>query len=156
MSGEELPLKVTSHDANDRPFLGHNNSVAGCQLSLPPEPFAQHAIANRFEKELRDFSCGSKNCEVFNYRSDDPLVSVNDENTKWPLVVQKKDKRLFLVLQTWTKATTEVGVTIAPDRRGFLPAGEVWDVEQNAELPVASAMDFRVSLLGPFGTRALN
>ena len=122
---------------------------------LRQEPFAQHAIANRFEKALRDFGYGSKDCEVVDYWSDDPPVSVSDENTKWLLVKRKKDKSLFLVLQTWNKATTEVAVKIDTGRLGFTPAGGVWDVETNAKVPVASAVDFRVSLAGPYGTRVL-
>jgi hypothetical protein len=122
---------------------------------LRMEPFAQHAIANCFEKALRDFGYGSKDGEVINYWSDDPPVSVSDENTKWLLVARKKDKSLFLVLQSWNKATTEVAVKVDPGRLGFTPAGRVSDVEQNVALPLASATDFRVSLAGPYGTRVL-
>ena len=92
---------------------------------------------------------------MVDYWSDDPPVSVSDENTKWLLVKRKKDKSLFLVLQTWNKATTEVAVKIDTGRLGFTPAGGVWDVETNAKVPVASAVDFRVSLAGPYGTRVL-
>ena len=122
---------------------------------LRPEPFAQHAIGNRFEQALRDFGYGANDCEVVNYWSDDPPVRVSDENTKWLLVARKKDKSLFLVLQTWNKATTEVTVKIDPGRLGFTPAGAICDVEKNAALVVADAADFHVSLAGPYGTMVL-
>jgi len=122
---------------------------------LRPEPFAQHAIANRFEQALRDFGYGSKDSKVANYWTADSPVQVSDENTKWLLVARKKDKSLFLVLQTWNKATTEVAVKIDSDRLGFTPAGGLWDVEKKAALPVADAANFRISLAGPYGTRVL-
>jgi len=122
---------------------------------LRPEPFAQHAIANRLEKALREFGYGSKDCQVVNYWSDDPPVRVTDENVKWLLLVRKKDNRLFLVLQSWNKAATNVAVKIDIGRLGFVPAGGVWDVDASAKLPVASTADFRISLAGPYGTRIL-
>ena len=82
-------------------------------------------------------------------------MSVSDEKTKWLLVTRKKDRSLFLVLQTWNKATHEVAVKIDAGRLGFTPDGGVWDVEKNAELPVANAADFHVSLPGPYGTSVL-
>jgi len=121
---------------------------------LRQEPFAQHAIANRFEQELRGFGYGSTDCEVVTYWSDDPPVRVSDENRKWLLIV-RKDKGLFLVLQTWNKATTEVGVKVDAGRLGLAPAGAIWDVETNDILPVADAADFKTSLAGPYGTRVL-
>ncbi len=90
-----------------------------------------------------------------NYWSDDPPITVNDPgNNKWLLVVRKSDAALFLVLQTWNKADTELTVSFDPARLNVRPASQAWDVETGQEVPIAGER-LHLTLPGPYGTRVL-
>jgi hypothetical protein len=113
--------------------------------------------AKRLEKALRDFGYGTEACRVVNYWSDDPPLSVSDPRVKWLLLVRKRDRSLFLVLQSWRKSGTNVEIALDPKRLGFTPGLEMLDVETGKRLRrLPSGLRFEARLPGPYGTRVLS
>lgn len=111
--------------------------------------------SDKVNEALWKFGYGTEKTRVVNYWSDDPPVTVNDpEINKWLLVERPGDKNLFLVLQTWNKADTEVQVNIDPVRLGFTPALKAWDVAGDEEIPCTGYV-LHLSLPGPYGTRVI-
>jgi hypothetical protein len=80
---------------------------------------------------------------------------VADNRTKWILLLRQQDQSLFLVLQTWNKADTDVTVNLDTHLLGFTPVAKVWDIERDTELSIPDVTAFKVELPGPYGTRML-
>ena len=123
----------------------------------PFESYASPEPARTLEKRLYEFGYGTKDCQVYNYWADDPVISVSNENIKWLVVSRKKDKKIFLVLQSWLKKPVEAMVTFNKDVLGFMPGKDIVDVETQKPAVKAGFTDNRLKIYIPvaYGTRVV-
>ena len=124
----------------------------------PFENFASMEPARTLEVALYKFGYGSPNCEVHNYWADKPALRIANEDVKWLLVSRPKDRKVFLVLQSWLKTPgAKVTATFDEGTIGFKPSGpavEAADGKPTNDTTIKGG-EFTVSFPDAYGTRVL-
>ncbi len=141
------------------PLLGYVGSAKERPASYALSEWGMRAVheldrANlTVDRAMWKFGYGTPRVRVVNYWSDEPPLAVNDpEYNKWLLLVRPEDRCLFLVVQTWFKADTQVTLTLDRNRLGFLPPAKVIDLDTKKPIPITGS-NLVLPMRGPYGTR---
>ncbi len=73
------------------------------------------------EKSLYAFGYGAPDVDVWTYWADQPAFRINNDQVKGLLLTRKSDRKMFLVLQSWSKTPVKASVTFQPKQIGFAP-----------------------------------
>jgi hypothetical protein len=125
---------------------------------FPHENYASFEPARTLEKALWDFGYGTDGCKVVNYWSNDIPISVSDPDAKWLLMQRRKDKTLFLVLQSYQKEAMPLELTINSAKVGFLPSAKARNVETNEAvnaIRTGQSLQLNTTITKPYGTMVL-
>lgn len=114
----------------------------------------QHS--GELDRFVTDFGYGTEAVAVHPYWAERPALSVDKEAVKWILLARPAEKRLLLVLASWSEGEEEVSVQFHPEALGFDLDGEaLWDMETGEAIPAQGDGTFRVHLPAPYGVRLL-
>ncbi|MDD4061676.1 MAG: DUF6067 family protein, partial [Kiritimatiellae bacterium] len=111
----------------------------------------------KLEHALSSFGYGTPAVAVHNYWAERPALQVDDPETKWLLLARPADRRLMVVLQSWSRAPRAIQAKLDFDVIGFRPDPVVVESETGAELQTipggfalrqTSAYDFRMLAIG--------
>lgn len=94
---------------------------------------------------------GGKNVDVWNYWADEPAFKTDNPLVKGLLLTRKDDRRMFLVLQSWSKTPVKATVQFKPDMIGFKPGKTVYDAFNNKYLRMEGET-FKTELAFPYET----
>jgi hypothetical protein len=110
----------------------------------------------RLDHFVTDFGYGTEKGVVHNYWSEKPALNVDHEQVKWILLARPEEKRLLLVLASWSEKEEEAQVRFSPENLGFDLAGRsLKDVETNEVIAPEGQGTFKVKLPAPYGVRVL-
>ncbi|MCM8757359.1 MAG: hypothetical protein NC823_02635, partial [Candidatus Omnitrophica bacterium] len=110
----------------------------------------------KLESALLNFGYDTPEVKVFNYWQEKSAVRLNQEKVKWLLLARQRDKRLFLLLQSWSRQTGEpLNIQLDYQVIGFQPKGAVINLETGEVLAAAENGSFTVNLQVPYEIKIL-
>ncbi|MFO8015110.1 MAG: DUF6067 family protein [Phycisphaerae bacterium] len=127
LDAEDLPPEETDRVGDGSIFAQKREWGMRRVHEIPPRTSCP-AVAN-LEKTLRGFGYDTPAVEVHNYWAETPAVTTDREDVKWLLLARPADRRLFLVLQSWSRKPAPVKVGFDAEVIGFKPGGHVVDLE---------------------------
>jgi hypothetical protein len=81
---------------------------------------------------------------------------VDHEQVKWIVLARPEEKRLLLVLASWSEKEEETQVRFSPENLGFdLARRSLKDMESGEVIVPEGQGDFKVKLPAPYGVRVL-
>ncbi|MFA6567020.1 MAG: glycoside hydrolase domain-containing protein [Victivallales bacterium] len=88
----------------------------------------RHAAA-KLEKAFQGFGYGSPDVSIHNYWADRPALKTDRDDVKWLLLARPEDKRLLLILQSWSRTPVPVKISFDFGVIGFRPGGIIVNME---------------------------
>ncbi len=105
---------------------------------------------------LTDFGYGTDAVQVINYWSEKPPLTVSNAQVKWLALYRPAEKRLLLVLASWSDQPAEATVALTDQLAGLSRAApHVTDAETGDALPANATGAVKLSLPAPYGVRIL-
>ena len=86
------------------------------------------------DKAVYAFGYGGKAVTVWNYWSDTPAFTIDNQHVKAILLTRPADRKMLLVLQSWSKTPVTAAVAFLPNVIGFKPGTHVYDAFGNRHL----------------------
>ena len=102
-------------------------------------------------KAIYEFGYGADAVDVWNYWDDTPAFTVEDDHVKGLLLTRKSDRKMLLVLQSWSKEPVTTTVALRPTVIGFAPGSHVYDAFRNAHAQL-TGKELLVSFDFPYET----
>ncbi len=124
---ETLPRDEMDRE-DDRSIFAQKREWGMRRVHEIPARTSCPAVAN-LEQAFRGFGYDTPTVEVHNYWAEAPAVTTDREDVKWLLFARPADKRLFLVLQSWSRTPGPVTLSFDAEVIGFRPRAEIVDLE---------------------------
>ncbi len=121
---------------------------------LPGGPDYNVTIA-RLNNALEGFGYDSARVQPHTYWAEKPALTTDRATLKWLLLARPADKRVLVVVQSWSRVPGEAALAFDASAIGFAPQGEVTDMETGERLGQVSGGAVRVALPTPYAFRML-
>ncbi|MDX9868543.1 MAG: DUF6067 family protein [Kiritimatiellia bacterium] len=121
---------------------------------LPGGPDYNVTIA-RLNNALKSFGYDTARVQPHTYWAEKPALTTDRATLKWLLLARPADKRVLVVVQSWSRSPGEADLTFGASAIGFAPQGEVTDMETGERLGLVSGGAVRVALPTPYAFRML-
>lgn len=109
-----------------------------------------------WDRYVTDFGYGTEPVDVHLYWSETPALRTDNPDVKWIVLARPAEKRLLLVLASWSEQETQVQVQFRRENLGFELAGaSLKDVESGEVMASDGTDTFRIKLAGPYGVKLL-
>ncbi|MFA6292817.1 MAG: glycoside hydrolase domain-containing protein, partial [Victivallales bacterium] len=104
-----------------------------------------------FNKAVYEFGYGNKDVDVWNYWADNPAFKIDNKLVKGILLTRKSDRKMLLVLQSWSKTAVKATVEFKSGIIGFDPGRNVYNAF-SGEYSAGDGKTLKADLSFPYET----